>query len=39
MTRRGCHFKPPHLESDNLLGELEANRRLDVQKEEDEVLR
>jgi len=37
MTRGGRHFKPPHLESDNPLGELD--KRFDVQEEEDEVLR
>lgn len=34
LTRGGHHFKPPYLDSNNPLGELEANRHLDPCEEE-----
>ena len=39
ITRGGRHFKPPHLESENPLEDLEGQRRPSLQEEEDEVLR
>lgn len=38
ITRGGRHFKPPHLESDNPFGELEGNRRLDLQERRTKCL-